>query len=232
MKARKVFLLLFIGFLSLTALVAIISVLSGDFGKLQLKILATTFTISSASICAMSCAAFIEKKKSRVFGSIGISFAAISAILVITGVWLELDQEAYWKSTITFIVFGIGFAHAFLLIMPDLDDSHKWIQIVSSISIAVLALQIVGAVWSEVDHSGYYKLLSVVSIVVVLLTLVIPILMKMDKKPHEIIAALTLIKNQDGTYRDKHGIAYKVTKIDNEQKHKSDPQQSPQDVNE
>ena len=62
-EIRKLALKIFIGFLGLTAVIAIISVLAGQFGELQWKILGTTFTISAASICSMSCAAFIEKKK-------------------------------------------------------------------------------------------------------------------------------------------------------------------------
>ena len=54
-EIKKVLLKLFVGFLILTAIIAIISVLSGEFGELQGKILATTLTISMASICSMSC---------------------------------------------------------------------------------------------------------------------------------------------------------------------------------
>lgn len=214
MKARKVFLLLFIGFLTLTALIAIVSVLIGDFGELQLKILATTFTISSASICAMSCAAFIEKGKSKGLGTLGMACATIAAVMVIAGVWIEIDPEAYWKTTITFIVLGIAFAHAFLLTLPNLDKSHKWIQVASSVNIGILGLQVVGAVWSEIDHGGYYKLLAVVSIIVVFFTLIIPILMKMEKGNESTTEQLILLKNDDGTYSDKNGAAYRVSKIE------------------
>ena len=89
---RKLALKFFLVFLGLTALVAIVSVLTGSFGELQLKILATSFAISSASILAMSCAAFIERKKRVVLGISGVLLSAMAACLVIAGLWLESEE--------------------------------------------------------------------------------------------------------------------------------------------
>ena len=85
-NAKRIFLKLFIGFLSLTATIAILSVLSGDFDEFQLKILASSFSISAASICSMSCAAFVEKKKKKELGILGGTFSAIAAAFVIIGI--------------------------------------------------------------------------------------------------------------------------------------------------
>ncbi|SVC63661.1 uncharacterized protein METZ01_LOCUS316515 [marine metagenome] len=200
-----------------TALIAIFFVLSGDFGEFELKVLATTFTISAASICSMSCAAFIEKRKKREFGLAGMTCAAIAALMLISGMWFEISGEVYWKSAITFIVLAVALAHAFLLILPDLDFNHRWTQLASPISIGILAIQIIVAVWNEIDSEGYFKLLAVVSIIVVLLTLVVPILMKMRKGVDEAIETLLLSKHEDGTYIDNQGNMYEVEKINTEQ---------------
>ena len=74
-ELKRTLLKVFVGFLSLTAAIAILSVLTGEFGAFQVKVLATTMTISAASICAMSCAAFIEIRRKKVLGTIGIGFA-------------------------------------------------------------------------------------------------------------------------------------------------------------
>ena len=211
---RKQFLRIFIGFLGLTALIAIISVLQGEFGELQGKILATCFTISAASICSMSCAAFIEKKKQTGLGLSGIFLSLASATLVIAGLWPELDYDVYWKTTITVVIFAVAFAHAFLLALPELDTRQKWVQVASSVSIGVLAVLITVAVWAEIDEEGYYRLLSVVSIIVGLETLVVPILMKLRKGNGQ--AHLTLVLEQiDGDrYRDSAGKVYEVKEVD------------------
>jgi hypothetical protein len=218
MPARRIFLRIFVGFLILTALIAICCVLSGDFGEFEVKILASTFMVSAASICSMSCAAFIEKRRKRGFGLAGMTCAAIAALMLISGMWLEIDEELYWKSAITSVVLAAALAHAFLLILPDLDFNHRWTQIASPISIGILAIQIIVAVWGEIDSEGYYKLLAVVSIIVVLFTLVVPILMKMRKRVDKAIETLLLSKHEDGIYVDNQGNMYAVEKINTEQK--------------
>jgi len=84
--ARKSFLRIFILFLVLTALVAVVSVLSGEFGELQMKILGTCLTISTASIVSMACAAFIEKKKFRRLGLLGITLSVAAGSMAIIGI--------------------------------------------------------------------------------------------------------------------------------------------------
>jgi hypothetical protein len=215
-RIRRLSLMVFIGFLGLTALIAIISVLAGEFGEVQLKILATTFTISAASICAMSCAAFIEKKKLMQFGVAGILLSVAAAMLLIAGLWPEIDSEGYWKTTVTLGVFAVAFAHAFLLVLPELDQRQKWVQPVSSVSIGILALQIVVAVWGEIDAEGYYRLLAVVAIIVGLETLVIPILMKLRRKNGRKSEKVVLERIEGDVYRDSAGKRYRLTEIDTE----------------
>ena len=212
-EIKKLFLRVFVGLLALAALVAIISVLSGEFGKLQLKILATSITISAASICSMSCAAFIEKKKLSELGLSGIFLSISAAILLIVGMWPEIDSEGYWRTTITFVVFAIAFAHAFLLVLPELDDKHKWVQLASLVSIGALALLIVVAVWGEIRDEVYCRLLAVVAIIVGLETLVVPILMKSRKGNSQERKSLVLKSMGGEMYKDSAGKVYNVKEL-------------------
>ena len=212
-EIKKLALKFFVGFLGLTAVIAIISVLAGQFGELQWKILATTFTISAASICAMSCAAYIEKKKMVVLGTSGIVLCIVSAGLVIFGMWPEIDNDAYWKMTISLGVFALGFAHAFLLLMGDLNGKQRVFQIISAISIGILATQIVMAVWLEVDSDIYYRLLAVTAIIVGLETLVVPILMKLRKGHASEKEVLVLEKLADGVYLAETGKKYTLCEV-------------------
>lgn len=205
---------LFIAFLALTAIVAIISVLSGEFGRIQWKILATCFTISAASICSMSCAAFIEKKRQTELGIAGALLSALSAILVITGIWPEIDSEEYWKTTATFVVITTALAHAFLLLLPRLQPGHRWLQWTSSACIGILALQIIIAMWGEVEEEAYYRILSVVAIVVGLQTLVIPIMMKLAKGPGERKRTIVLEWLEGDVYQDASGNRFRLKETD------------------
>jgi hypothetical protein len=215
-ELKRLSLVAFIGFLILTALIAIVSVLTGKFGELQWKILLTTFTISAASICSMCCAAFMEKRKQVPLGLAGIVLSIITAVLVIAGMWPELDIEEYWKTTVTCGVLALGFAHSFLLTLPDLDPRHKWVQVISPIFIGVLAAQIIIAIWGEIDNDWYYRFLALVAIVTGLETLVIPILTKLRKPGGAQKGKLILSPIEGDLYRDPGGKTYRVTEIKTE----------------
>jgi len=231
---RKSSLKIFICFLIITALFAIVSVLSGEMGDFQLKTLATTFTISAASICSMSCAAFIEKRRMKWLGISGILLSIAAAAFLIAGLWPEVDSHDYWKFTGTLITLAVCLAHAFLLYLPELDDDHNWVQPATAISIGTLALLIMIAVWGEIDDEGYYRLLAAVSIVVALGSLVVPILMKMQKGSGPKKELLILEKTEGDTYRDSAGKQYIVKEIDTEESTPADTgkQGTPADADE
>jgi hypothetical protein len=184
-EIRRLLLKVFIEFLSLTALVAITSVLSREFGQTQLKVLATTFSISAGSICAMSCAGFLERKGAKGVGLAGILAAAVAVLMVIGGVWGEIKDTDYWKTTMTSIVISIAFAHGCLLRLPNLAASYRWTQTVSTILIGLLAVQIILAILGEIKDEGYYRLMAALSVLAVLVTLVIPICSRLGTAPAE-----------------------------------------------
>jgi hypothetical protein len=225
-KMRSVLLKLFIAFLSLTALIAIISVLSGSFGEIQIKVLVTTCSISAASICAMSCAAFLEKKKMKIAGAAGILAATVAATLVIIGAWSEIGNDHYWKTAATFGVAAICFAHACLLCLPNLARRYRWTQIVSTALITVLGLQVVVAFWEAISDEGYYRFLVANSVLVVLITMIIPICSRLGTNAVEpsqdasnatpadaIPEKLVLQKISDGVFTDDTGRRFQVTEL-------------------
>ena len=203
----------FLGFLGLTAIVAIISVLSGEFGELQGKILVTCSAVSAASICSMSCAAFIEKTKLVQVGLAGICFAIVAAILLILGIWVEIKGDAYWKTMFTFAVGAISLAYAFLLSLARLDDRQRWIQWMFCISVGVLALQIIIGLWAELHSEGYTRALAVVAILIGLQTLAIPILSKMRRDNGGQPEQLVLERVSGNIFRDATGKKYRLQEI-------------------
>ncbi len=211
-RIRKLSLQVFIGFLALTALIAIAALLSGNSDPVTGKILLTSLTISGASICSMSCVAFLEKRKKLIaLGFFGIFLSIIAAILITIGIWPDIRNELYWKSTWNIIVFAIAFAHAFLLSNPHLDLGHQWIQPVSAITIGILSIQVNFAIWSKVDNDFYLRLLAVTAILVALETLIIPILMKLRKETPAKGTTLTLEHIKDDLYQDSNGKVYVLT---------------------
>lgn len=182
-QARKLFLKLFLVFISLTALVAIMAVLSDDFGDFEIRVLLTTLTISVASIASMACAAFIERRQLVVLGGTGILSCVIAAAMIIIAIWAEIEEENYWRSALTAIICATALAHSFLMTIPRLSPEHKWVQVANVISITILSIQIIIPVWGDVDAAGYFRIMAALSIIVGLETLAIPILMRIARTP-------------------------------------------------
>ena len=214
-EIRKGLLWSFIIFLSITALIAIGTVLGGSWGDTQFKVLATTFAISASSICAMSCAAFLEKQRKNIFAFAGIVFAAVSAAMSIAGMWAEIGGEVYWKTTGVLIISATSIAYALLLLIPRLAPNYKWTQTATVACISVLALEIICAVIMEISAEAYYRFMAVTSIVTVLMTLVVPICLKLrGKEQEDHHDHLVLRKVSDDIYTYRSGRKLRVTEIE------------------
>jgi hypothetical protein len=147
----------------------------------------------------------------------------VAAGLLIAGVWLEPHNDEYWKTAVTFVIAAVAFAHAFLLVLPTLDATQKWVQRVSTVTIGLLALQIAVAVWGEISNEGYYRCLAVVAIIVGLETLAIPMLMKLRKGNEQEKPTLVLEKLEGDIYRDTTGKQYHLKEIIPEQINQDNP---------
>lgn len=222
---RRTALWVFIIFLSLTALIAIVSVFGEEFGDLQIRILGTSLTISISSVCAMSGAAFIERNKMKEVGLAGIGCSVLAALLLMVMIWGDPNSDVFLKTTSSFVILALGFAHGFLLALPDLDEKHRWVQHLTFVTIALLAGFLLVLLWGEIDNNFVFKTLAAVSIIAGLETLVIPMLMKMKRKDPEMPIEgddfyyheeLHLQHIEGERYRDhESGKEYIVSEMDN-----------------
>ena len=97
MSLRRVFLLGAAALASVAALVAIATVLSGDFGETEGKIfatLATTFAAGSALVAGL---ALLGRRESRILGYVGICLALTGFVLWSAQIWGEFAGDGYWK---------------------------------------------------------------------------------------------------------------------------------------
>ncbi len=210
---RRQALRLFLVFLGLTGLLAIGSVLFWDFDEFQVKVLGTCFSLCSASICAMGCAAYIERHGTRGWGITGIVTALLGAAFFIGGIWLESDGDLYWKSTLTLIVVAVAVFHALLICLPTLEPGHRGVQHAGVGAIGVLALMLLILVWGEVPDGVYFQVLAAVSIVVGLITVSVPILMRIRTEAGGPVRTLVLAHVEGDRYQTADGSLYQVTAL-------------------
>ena len=219
-QIRQQALRLFLGFLALTGVVAIYSVLLGDFGEFQLKILGTCFTLCVGSICAMGCAAYIEKHQRRDWGQVGILTAILSVLCLIYGIWAGPDSDAFWEVTLSLVVIAVAVFHSLLICLPNLDPAHQAAPKVGVGGIVILGAMILAVIWGLEPEDGYFQLLAAVSVVVGLCTVAVPILMRMRTEaapnPEGTAAPLVLDPVSGDRYRGQDGRLYQVTLVADE----------------
>ena len=211
---RRTALYAFIGFLALTALIAIVTVARGNFDEVEIKTLLTTLIITFASLCAMSCLAFSEKRAQPVLALAGFAPALISAVMLIFLVWTNFSNDiTFGKTALTCLILGIAFAHAFLLGLPDLGPGHRWAQGAAVATITVLALLLIGLVWGKDVDEGYYRLILIIAILAALMTLVVPILSKLRRPAQEAEdeERLVLTHVHDDVYQAEDGRQFQIT---------------------
>ena len=222
----------FVGFLALTAIIAVVTVLSGEFGSLQVKILASSFSVSLASICAMSSAIFMEQRHSKLLGTLGLVISALTLLLFNAGLWLEVSLLGgpFWQIVFCGITLMIGLAHGFLLQLPRLAPAQRWVQRAAGYAIT-LSLTLICAVFIFPDLAkridqvfGYPQLLTINAIAVVLLSVLVPIYARLGHdgrrqssltpKRTLTLEPLTLEPLGDGTYRDASGQRYALERLE------------------
>jgi hypothetical protein len=204
---RKASLYSFIVFLALSAAVAIISLLSGAFGSLEVKVLLTTTVVALASICALCCSSYASQHKPWP-GIIGIILAIISGLLLIMAVWLEIGNEFFWKPVAVLSIFTVAVAHLLALLTVRLTN-YRWLRLTTAISIFLLASVLSFILLAEFELPT--RFIAVLSIIVALETLVIPILGRIQQGDTR--ERLILTKRLDGNFQSANGKVYQVTEL-------------------
>ncbi len=182
-------------------------------GHFQLKVLASSFAICSASICAMGCAAYIDARGKRGWGTLGIGTAVLAGIAFIYGLWGNVDGDRFWQLALSLLVIAVAIFHALLILLPRLDGGHRWVQKGGVGAIGVLSFMLLTLIWGDVEDDVFFQALVVMSIVVGLITVAIPILMKMRTQsiPSKRTLVLTLVEGD--RYRATDGTLYQVAAV-------------------
>ncbi|MCV6603834.1 MAG: hypothetical protein OIF34_00910 [Porticoccaceae bacterium] len=215
-ELRKLSLKCFIGFLVLTGLLAVVMVVVGRFGELELKILLSTLTVSAANVCALSCAAAMERHDYRLTGLLGIGFAVVAGLLSLLGIWVEISVKVFWQSTVSAIICAGIMAHMFLLLLPALKQQHRWFQTLSCTVLIVLVAMLHLLVWGELEAEGFFRALAAVAIVAVIQTLVTPLLARLakpEKPAQQQTITLTADPQLDDVYCSDDGRRYRLQEV-------------------
>ena len=173
MSARRILLFAVVSALSLTALIAIVAILSGDFHETEWKVLATTGGFALASLFAMRGTILLDQGRHRDLGWTVVALSALAFLLELKVVWLdEGDSEVTWKA----LAITAGFAGALGQIAtslarrrPNDPPSLRPLGWAAGACALTVELLIAIAAIQEIGDAGFYRFLAAVFVLDVLL---------------------------------------------------------------
>ena len=185
--ARRTAVILIVASLSLTAIIGIITLLSGDFGEIQGKTMLTTLVIALASVTAL-CHLAVVGRPVRIVGFVGLAASGIALVLGLTAIWItwntadgDFVRELIRWFGITGII-ALSFAHANLLLLLS-ARRHTVVRVAlgaTLVAIAIVATMLIVPILTDFDVPGpnddtYWRVFGVVAIIDALGTIVVPI---------------------------------------------------------
>lgn len=181
MSPKRIALWFLICSVAISAILGIIIVLAGTFSDLQIRIILTTLTISAASICALASGALWEKRRERFLSSAGAILAALAAVLVITGIWTEAENNEFWKFAASVSLLAVATAHACLLALARLAPRFVWARIAGSVAVYFLAALFIYIIYFTPKGDTGIRIIGAMSIIVAALTILTPIFHRLSR---------------------------------------------------
>ena len=181
---KKNFLKLLVAALSLSALIGIIMILTGNF---EFRILFTAlliFIYSLAGLCSLS---NYDKENLKFFSILGMTFAFIACLYSIGLVWsifiFDIFSANSWNIIITLNILCWSSAHISLLLLIDDKNDNVYVLKRATIILALIVDTIeLLTIWNYFEPSKTFKrIILVTDILIILGTITTPILSKMYK---------------------------------------------------
>jgi len=185
MKLKKIILKTLISTFVISAILGIAIIVLDLWNKLTINVLLSTIVIFGFSIPGLCCSTSYEKVKNKTISTIGMTICSITCIYLLLLVWDILDFNFFgiwnWRFIFSGILLSLSFGHICLLQLVDSENKSvinlKKCTIGLSIVMDVLLLSIF---LCDIEVSG--KLLSVIDILILLGTIVLPLMNKINNK--------------------------------------------------
>ncbi len=181
MTPRKFAIMLFFASVTINASLGIIALIAGDFGDTQGKVLFTSLNVSAASVLSLTMFPARELGHLGRVPNVGIALSIIGFALFIMVIWLESGEEVLWKITASVLTCAIAAGHSCLICLFVLPARYLSVLKSAYALVSILAILIVGAIWSEPSGEIFPRILGVLSILIAATTVSIPVLNRLSR---------------------------------------------------
>ncbi len=191
-EPKRVLLFATVTALALTALIAIVALLAGNFDDTQVRILATTGGFGLASLISMRGTALLERGLFvrlawSVIGLCALAFALEFALLWIT--WNH-EPARLWKSFAVVLAFAVALGQIAGMLArrrPQDPGSITLLLTGAGACAVVLAFMVSTAAIGEIDDTGFYRLLGVIAVLDVVLVALQPVVRRLGSSPPQVV---------------------------------------------
>jgi hypothetical protein len=179
----RIVLRILIGALCVAAAVACYALLGGEFSDTDWKVIGTSTLFALAS--SLAAAGLSVRERAPVLGAVSVVTAAAAFVLVSFGMWVELENEAFWRVAGIIAIVALESAHvAFVWSRLRPTDPTG----VTRIGRAAIALAVVSAVMGIAPIAGldggdetlYFEILGVVLVGQLLCTVLAPLVRRLN----------------------------------------------------
>lgn len=182
MSPKRVALWCLIVSVALSALLGILIVLAGSFSDVQVRIILTTLTISSMSICALAAGALWESKRHKFLSLAGATLAVVAALLFIGGIWTRTSNEEFWKFSASVGIVAVATAHVCLLSLARLAGAFALARMLAFVAVYLLAIQFIYIIYWQPEGDTFIRIVGATSIIVAAFSILIPIFHRLNRK--------------------------------------------------
>jgi hypothetical protein len=182
MSPKRVALWCLIVSVAASALLGIVIVLAGSFSDVQVRIILTTLTISSMSICALAAGALWETKRLKFLSLAGATLAVVAALVFIVGIWTKTSSEEFWKFSASLGIVAVATAHVCLLSLARLAGAFALARLLAFVAVYLLVIQFIYIIYWQPKGDTFVRIVGANSIIVAAFSILIPIFHRLNRK--------------------------------------------------
>ena len=187
--------------LVITALIGIYTIVSGEFGETQGKVMLTTLAVAGFSILAL-CHLAVFDRDVKIVGWIGIGTSGVALILATILIWWNWNDYTYMPSELysnlnkafaTTALIAISLAHANLMLLLQ-RAPLRWIRAALNVALVLIAIVptlVIPVIMSDGNfppqscQDVYWRFFGVILILDALATIALPVTTLIVRSQHK-----------------------------------------------
>jgi hypothetical protein len=186
MTWKRLLVLAVIASLAVTAALAIGTLLLGDFGETEARVLGTTFAISVASLLALPGAQLLDQQRAVPLAWATVALAAVAFVVFEHTIWTDEESSTAWKRVGTVAVFAVATTQIAALTSRLKADDRQSVRAVYLVTVGLgllLAVLATAAMWEEIESETFYRSLAALAVLNVFLVVLQPLLRRLGGEP-------------------------------------------------